>query len=161
MRRRMSTRQLPSASHAGRPSSGGAAASSGRSSPSCSSRTSPTSSSTMSSRVTTPAVPPYSSTTTAMHCSLRIWAGSGRTGRVSGTSSAGRERRDRERVGHQQLRGVDAGDGGAQTVLDGDRQVVLEVGHADDLVDLLAVDREAGQAGRAGGGVARLGGGRG
>ncbi len=92
MRRSRSTRAPPSTSQAGLPSSGGAGASSGTSCPSCSSRTSPTISSTMSSSVTT-----------RRRCrrtrrrrprwaarSLRSRVSSGRTGRVSGTSSAGR-----------------------------------------------------------------------
>ena len=115
------------------------------SAPSCSSRTSPTSSSTMSSRVTTPAVPPYSSTTTAIGCSLRSRARSCCTGSVSGTSSGGTAIRPT---------GVRSRSWRAH------RERVLEVDHADDLVDPLPVDREAGQAGGAGE-VEDVGGGRG
>ena len=104
----------------------------GRRLASCSSRTSPTSSSTMSSRVTTPAVPPYSSTTTAMGCSLRSRSSSGCTGSVSGTSSGGTAIRPT---------GVRSRSCG------GHREGVLEVDHADDLVDALPVDGEAGEAG--------------
>ena len=117
----------------------------GASCPSCSSRTSPTISSTMSSRVTTPAVPPYSSTTTAMGCSLRSWSSRGWTG---------------QGLGDQQRRPGDTADGGAQAVVERDGQRVLEVDHADDFVDPLLVDREAGQAGGAGEVDHVLGGGR-
>ena len=57
---------------------------------SCSSLTSPTISSTRSSRVTTPDVPPYSSTTTASCMPpCRSWSSSGSSRSVSGTSTAG------------------------------------------------------------------------
>ena len=102
----------------------------GRSCSSCSSRTSPTSSSTMSSRVTTPAVPPYSSTTTAMGASLRNRASRGCTGSVSGTSSTGAamsETRVRSR----------------SCARDGER--VLEMGGAGDLVQPVARRRGSGR----------------
>ena len=72
----------------------GPAAGSGRSS---SSRISPTSSSAMSSRVTMPAKPPYSSTTQASwRCSARSRSSTAGSGSVAGTSD-GRRRRARPR----------------------------------------------------------------
>ncbi len=55
-----------------------------------------------------------------------------------------------QRLGDQQGGLRDAADGGAQPVVGGHREGVLEVHHADDLVDPLPVDGEAGQAGGAG-----------
>ena len=130
--RRGSCRRRPR--RGGRPRAGRRRGRAGRA-PSCSSRTSPTSSSTMSSRVTTPAVPPYSSTTTAIGCSLRSRSSSGCTGSVSGTSSGGAAIRPT---------GVRSRSCG------GHGEGVLEVDHADDLVEAVAVDGEAGQAGGAG-----------
>ncbi len=100
----------------------------------------------MSSRVTTPAVPPYLVDDDRDGLPLRRRVSSGRTG---------------EGLGDEQRRAGDPAGGGAEPVVRGYREGVLEVDHADDLVDLLPVDGEAGQAGGAGQVDHVLGGGRG
>ncbi len=86
-----SVRAEPSARYSVRPvSSVPAGARSGASWGSCSSWTSPTTSSTMSSSVTTPAVPPYSSMTTAMVFFPESRSSSLSTVRDSGTKSGSR-----------------------------------------------------------------------
>ncbi|CAM5437629.1 hypothetical protein STENM36S_08984 [Streptomyces tendae] len=64
-------------------------------------------------------------------------------------------------LGDEQRRAGDPACRGAQPVVHGDREGVLEVDHADDLVDLLPVDGEAGQPGGTGQVDDVLGGGRG
>ncbi|CAM5536337.1 hypothetical protein SMICM304S_02855 [Streptomyces microflavus] len=53
-------------------------------------------------------------------------------------------------LGHQQRGDGDRAGRGAQALVGGDGEGVLEVDHADDLVDAVPVDREAGEAGGAG-----------
>ncbi|MCF0085730.1 hypothetical protein B0E37_00773 [Streptomyces sp. MH192] len=60
------------------------------------------------------------------------------------------QRPHRQGLGDQDRRLGDPADGGAQPVVHGHGERVLEVHHADDLVDLLPVDGEAGQSGGAG-----------
>ena len=95
--------------------------------------TSPTISSTTSSRVTTPDVPPYSSTTTASwRPSSRSMSSSGSSRIVSGTRARSDIRADDRHVVAPLVR---------------HRHRLLDVDDAVDVVPVLADDREAGVAG--------------
>lgn len=72
----------------------------------------------------------------------------------------GQERLHGQRLRDEQRRLGDAADRGVQPVVGRDREGVLEVGHADDLVDPLPVDGEAREAGGPGQVDHVLGGGR-
>ena len=106
----------------------GARSPSGASASSCSSAMSPVIVSTRSSIVTSPSMPPYSSTTSA-RC-MRAW-------RIcSSRSSTGDLRRHHQRLAQdrlerERLRPADIG------------EHVLDVDHADDVVELLAIHRHA------------------
>ena len=120
---RSSSSTRPWTSQTVRSSSGGWAAASA----SCSSRMSPKSSSSRSSSVTMPAVPPYSSTATASVAPP--WRKSKRrslAGFDSGTTRTGAMMASRS---------------------SGRVEEVVRQHHADDLVDVLAVDRQAAEAG--------------
>ena len=110
----------------------------------------------MSSIVTMPSVPPYSSTTTARWVRLaRISASAASTGLLPGSSGAGRAMSPTVRASGSLRRR--AGDGGEQV-----GEQVADVHHADDLVHGLAdhrVARVRHRQHRAGGRAAAAGGG--